>query len=239
MLADVPCDAVVLGGDTGQARSVVGYLDTVATAGRPTYFVLGNHDFYGGSISGVRRIQALCRDRRDLSWLPDAGVVALTDQTCLVGHDGWGDGRLGDYWALRVQLNDFLLIEELAGLSDRDRLARLNALGDEAAAHLRAVLPEALDRFGHVLVAIHVPPFRDACWHEGRISDDDWLPHFTCAAAGEVLRAEAARQPDRAISVLCGHTHGAGEVLIAPNLRVITGGAAYGRPAIQAVLEVR
>lgn len=34
----------------------------------------------------------------------------------------------------------------------------------------------------------HVPPFREASWHQGRISDDDWLPHFTCKAVGDVLR---------------------------------------------------
>ena len=32
----------------------------------------------------------------------------------LVGHDGWADARLGDYERSQVQLNDFVLIEELA-----------------------------------------------------------------------------------------------------------------------------
>lgn len=29
--------------------------------------------------------------------MPEAGVVRLTETTCPVGHDGRGDGRLGDY----------------------------------------------------------------------------------------------------------------------------------------------
>jgi 3',5'-cyclic-AMP phosphodiesterase len=37
----------------------------------------------------------------------------LTPNTALVGHDGWGDGRLGDLNWSGVILNDFLLIEEL------------------------------------------------------------------------------------------------------------------------------
>jgi hypothetical protein len=38
--------------------------------------------------------------------------------------------------------------------------------------------------------------------------------------------------------VLCGHTHGSGEVQILDNLFVMTGGARYGEPAIQHVLNV-
>ena len=83
-----------------------------------------------------------------------------------------------------------------------------------------------------------MPPFREACWHEGRISDDDWLPHFTCKAVGDVLSEAMRARPDRQMTVLCGHTHGAGEAEILPNLRVSTGGAVYGEPEVQRVFEV-
>src|SRR5438874_8164912 len=98
----------------------------------------------------------------------------------------------------------------------------MQELGDEASAYLRSVLPEALRRFRHVIVLTHVPPFREACWHQGRISTDDYLPHFTCKAAGDALREAMAAQPDRQMTVLCGHTHGEGEARILPNLRVLT-----------------
>ena len=35
------------------------------------------------------------------------------------------------------------------------------------------------------------------------------------------------------MTVLCGHTHGKGEVQILPNLIVKTGGADYGKPELQ------
>jgi hypothetical protein len=38
--------------------------------------------------------------------------------------------------------------------------------------------------------------------------------------------------------VLCGHTHGSGEARILPNLRVLAGGAVYGKPGVQRVREV-
>ena len=100
------------------------------------------------------------------------------------------------------------------------------------------VLPDALGRFGHVVVVTHVPPFRAACWYRGQVSDDDWLPHFTCQAAGDVLADAMRARPDRRMTVVCGHTHGAGEAQVLPNLRVFTGGAAYGAPAVRRVLTV-
>jgi hypothetical protein len=165
--------------------------------------------------------------------------VDLSPRTALLGHDGWGDARLGNVEATPVELTDFHVIAELSGTNGRERIALLRHLGDEAAAHVRRVLPEALKSHEQVLVVTHVPPLREACWHRGGYSDDDWLPYFTCKALGDVLLAEARRRPDRRITVLCGHTHSGGECRPLPNLRVVTGAAEYGRPAVQPLrLEV-
>lgn len=233
-------DAVLIGGDIAEAHDVEDWLRFLEQQlERPIYFVLGNHDYYGGSIARVReRIAARAEASRWLCWLDTADVVQLTESTGLVGHGGWADGRRGDYANSRVLLNDYLLIAELSGLDRETRRSKLMALGDEAAAHVRRALPSALDRFSHVVLLTHVPPFREACWHEGRISTDDFLPHFTCQAVGDVLLEIMRPRPDRTLTVLCGHTHGEGEARPLPNLCVRTGGAVYGRPALQPLVEV-
>ncbi len=129
-------------------------------------------------------------------------------------------------------LNDYVLIEELAHIGPEARLERLHALGDAAAEHFRRVLPEAIAHFRSVIAVTHVPPFREACWHRGQISDDNWLPHFACKALGDALVDVMSAHPDRELLVLCGHTHSPGEAQVLPNLRVRTGGAEYGRPEI-------
>jgi hypothetical protein len=239
-LAAVQADGVLLSGDIGEAPDVLHYLNELDTRlGRPIYFVLGNHDFYRGSIGVVRqKIKALCAACPNLIWLSQTGAIALTDNTGLVGHDGWGDGRYGDYWGSRVEPSDWYVIAELMGLDHATRLEKLHALGDEGASHLREVLPAALERFRKVIVVTHVPPFREACWYRGRVSDDAWLPHFSCKAVGDVLTETVSAHPDRSVAVLCGHTHGAGEKLMLPNLCVLTGGAVYGKPEIQRVVPV-
>jgi 3',5'-cyclic AMP phosphodiesterase CpdA len=233
-------DGVLVGGDIAQAASFEAALRQMEERiGKPIWFVLGNHDFYGASVAAVRqRAATLSREGR-IVWLGAVEAVELTPRTGLVGHDGWGDARLGDHEGTSVILNDFLRITDLIG-TDRTQLAGvLGRLGEESAVHLRRVLPVALERFEHVVVLTHVPPFREACWHEGRISGDDYLPYFACKATGNVLLDEASRHGDRLVTVLCGHTHSSGEYRPLPNLRVITGAAQYGRPTIQwPLLEV-
>ncbi len=233
-------DAVLIGGDIGEAPSLPGYLRRIAgRLGRPIYFVLGNHDFYHGSFRAVHAaVEKLTTESRWLTWLTRAGVVTLTPEVGLVGHDSWADGRCGDYQNSWVIMNDYLLIEEFAGLRQAGRLDKLHELGDAAAAYFRAILPEAFRQYRRLLLLTHVPPFQEACWHEGQISDENFLPHFVCRAAGEALREVMMAHPERELLVLCGHTHGAGRAQILPNLLVLTGGAEYGAPTVQRVFEL-
>jgi predicted MPP superfamily phosphohydrolase len=238
-------DAVLLGGDTTESPILCQHLSEMAEAlRRPIYFVLGNHDFYRGSIAETRRLVAGLADQSPLlTYLSRAGVVEIGSQTALVGHDGWADGREGDFHHSDVVLNDYLLIDELARFDGRGELDRralgseLAALGDQAAEHFAAVLPEALKTGRRVVALTHVPPFRQACWHQGQISDVNYLPHFSCRAVGQVLRETMQSHPESELLVLCGHTHGKGEVHILDNLHVLTAGADYGSPAIQRIFE--
>jgi len=233
--------ALLLGGDISIAREIEEVIVALADeAGLPVHFVLGNHDYYGGSIHAVRaRVGRLVHPRA--SWLPAAGPRDLAPGVALVGHGGWGDARLGDFAGSGVVLTDYMVIEELRAAFDieafdgtfgpctrlRDELRRL---GREAADCLAPQLHEAAAGAEHVVVLTHVPPFREACWYDGRISDDNYLPAFTCGAVGELLREAAAAHPACRFTVLCGHTHGAGVARIADNLTAHTQGAVYGAP---------
>lgn len=239
-VAEASPDVLLIGGDVGEAPDVIGHLRRIAGHVHcPIYFVLGNHDYYFGSIEGVRSAaDELCRETENLTFLTSTGPADLTPHTALLGHDGWADARLGDYERSLVMMNDYRLIREFAGVSKRDRWPMLRAMGDAAADHVRRHLPDALASHEHVLLLTHVPPLREACWYQGQISNDEWLPHFTCLALGQALLAVMREHPQRRLTVLCGHTHSSGECRPLENVRVITGGAEYGHPSIQQVFDV-
>lgn len=238
-------DALVLCGDTSHADELESHLSQMYLSFRkPIYFILGNHDFYGSSISEMRDKAAswgwnscsVGGPMPPIYYLPASVPQLLGDGVALIGHDGWGDCRNGKFdpgfW-----LSDFEVIDELAGLSDRSRVAALQKLGTEAAMFLEEAVAQALEEADTVIVATHAPPFVEAAWHIYAPSDPEALPHFTCQAVGRVLRWAMESNPDKRMLVLCGHTHTAREVFVLPNLKVIAGGAKYGHPALQKTLD--
>ncbi len=116
-------DVVLISGDIAEATDVAYYLAMIDDElQRPVYFVLGNHDFYFGSILEVRNeVEILCSGRSNLIYLTTSGVHGLTDKVGLVGHDSWADARIGDYERSMIMMNDYKLIRELAGVNKEDR----------------------------------------------------------------------------------------------------------------------
>lgn len=234
-------DVILVSGDIGEADTVVEYLCRLSEGiGKPIYFVLGNHDFYRGSIATVRETVKNVRGAKaPIVWLSGVDYVSLTTNVALVGHDGWGDGGYGDASGSSVILNDYFLIDEFRERPHGDYLQKLKTLGDEAGQHFRTALPRALADHKNVIALTHVPPFRESCWHQGQIANDEWLPFFSCRGTGAAMWDVMMQHPDRFLHVFCGHTHSAGECQILPNLGVSTGGSTYGHPQLQRVVEVQ
>ena len=144
-------DAVAICGDIAESHDLPNYLRTIdELLQKPVYFVLGNHDFYRGSVQKTRqKVVETVKQSRHLNYLTAMEVVALTPKTALVGHDGWADTRLGDFSRSEAVLNDFRLIEELAAWYNGETLDKhglkrtMMAFADEAARHFENVLKQA------------------------------------------------------------------------------------------------
>jgi predicted phosphohydrolase len=239
-LAARDVDAWLLGGDIGEANSILRFLQMFED-GLPckTYFALGNHDFYGSSLADVRtRVGQMASHSRRLVWLTESDPQLLADGVAIVGDDAWADARFGNARGTTVELNDFYLIRELTDLPRAELVRRLNDLGDEAAVRLAQKLERAAASREHVVVLTHVPPFWEAAWHQGKPSGEDWVPWFACQAVGEAILSCAAARPQTGFIVLCGHTHGAGTCTPAPNVTVHTAGAEYGAPGVQRLFDI-
>lgn len=234
---------LLIGGDIGEAPDFIQYLKELSQAlDRTIYFVLGNHDYYRSSIAKVEDAASeLHRNHSNIHWLAETEIVPLTSDIALVGHGGWGDGRYGDFRSSKVELNDFLLIQELVetGLEPDKLQSRLQELGDRSAKFLSKILPQALSQYSQVYVLTHVPPFSEACLYKNEPADDNWLPFFACQAVGDVLREMSRQYPDCQIEVLCGHSHHQADVQIEDNLHVFCGHAEYKKPQIARIFDIK
>jgi hypothetical protein len=91
------------------------------------------------------------------------------------------------------------------------------------------LLPYALQRYRHVLVATHAPVLEQAALYDGRKCGGQFLPHFVNIAAGGVLVGIARNHPKSRLTVLCGHTHSAARVRGGANLEVLVGAPGVAR----------
>ena len=243
-IVDTHCDAVLISGDIAEAPNVENLLSEMAEYVKtPVYFVLGNHDYYRGQVSDVRAAMVdLTHAHDELFWLPASGIHELAKDVILVGQDGWADGRFGDYQNSRVAINDSRMIGDLFQakiLGKFQLLEKMQELADTDAAQLQINLDQAASKKPKkIIVLTHVPPFKESCMHMGKISDDDWLPYFSCKVIGDVLMEIANKYPSIDFLVLCGHTHSESNYQPLPNLTVKAGMAEYRYPHVQEVFDL-
>ncbi len=235
-------DAILITGDIAEATNITDILSEFsAQTNKTIYFVLGNHDYYSGSVAKVRKeIRALCSKNKKLIWLGNPEIITLNNHTVLVGHDGWADTRYGDFDHSSINLNDSRLIAELyqAFLLNKSELRNvMKKLADDDAKILEQTINEAVSsNIKKIIIATHIPPFPECCLHKEKQSDDNWLPYFASKATGDIVSAIAQKNPQINFLVLCGHTHS--EALFNPydNLEIKAGKALYYCPELQEII---
>lgn len=239
------CEGVLISGDIAEAPSITDIMKEMAAhIQKPIYFVLGNHDYYRGTVAEIKKeMTELTQTENSLYWLPASGSQVLMDNTVLLGQDGWADGRYGDYANSNVALNDSQLIDELFQEKLKGKYAlleKMQALADADAIQLTEQLEQAIHQHHpkKIIIVTHVPPFKEACTYQGKISNDDYLPYFGSKATGDALLRIAKENLNVEFLVLCGHTHGEANYKPLENLTVKVGKAQYYRPQIQKIIEI-
>lgn len=247
-VSDLEPDAILISGDIADGEKLEVILhEMICVLQIPIYFVLGNHDYYHSSIRYIRdTIPLLCKDEYNLKWLPDEYIAQkLNSDTFLVGIDGWADGKYGDYVNSDICLNDSLFIEELKKsriLGKRHLWQTMESLADDDVGVLEDDLKRAIHSHypppKNIIILTHVPPFEESCLHEGKPTHPDYLPFFASKTMGDMLLKFAQNNKDIEFLCLCGHTHSRAYFKPLDNLVVKTGGATYGKPEIQEIIEI-
>lgn len=234
-------NAVVISGDIAESHNVVPLLEEMQNVIKiPIYFVLGNHDFYGSSVKAVKR------SVRPFGYLGVLGLAPLTENTVVLGVDGWGDCRNGDFKNSRLTMSDWFYIDDLKdvyheyNLFGRDMLKRtLQKLADSDARKLkRKVLRAIAEGYTKLIIVTHVPPFEEVCIHAGKKSTPDGLPFFSSKILGTTILPIAQKYPEIDFLWLSGHTHSRATYSPCPNMICKVAKAEYYFPQIEEIIEV-
>ena len=245
-------DGLVITGDIAVSGTIYDFLGLLSGAyQRPIYFVLGNHDYYGDWMGNTKeKVRAVCKAVPEgiLNWATESGVIQLSEDTVLIGHDGIYDGLCGRGHGTDLSLHDFQMKTGILDLAEalqfgvRHLFEKLLDLAKLSAAMVESSIRDAVvagDSIQRVIIITHVPPFHEASYFRGRPSDDRSAPYYVNKTMGDMLRRVTAQYPQVKFDVFAGHTHGKQHYRAEENLDVYVGSARYSKaPQFQAHIEV-
>lgn len=244
-------DVVVCTGDITNGLYLQEDLEQLVTELHPIkfYFVLGNHDYWKSNIQLTRK--KLREGKFCNNWLTSAGIVPIVpDKICLIGSDGWYDGRLGKFFLDGgIEMNDWYYISDFDECLDKttDTIDRrkiwtvINTLAEESSLQIKQQAELAIQNgYGTVIVATHVPPFAENALNypygkkkpstRPEKSSIYNLPCYSSKTMGDVLTELAEKNPEVMFNVFCGHAHADATVKHFPNLVCSTAFSAYKHP---------
>lgn len=236
-LEEAEGDHILITGDIAESHNVVFFITEMeGRTGKPVHFILGNHDFYGSSVVATRR------SVRHLGYLPKSFGVPLSADTVLIGVDGWGDCRNGDYENSRLTMSDWLYIDDLRkeyGKGMAKLKTKLMSLADLDAGKLKRRVLRAIENgYKKIIIATHVPPFKEACLNAGRKSTDGGLCFFSSKCLGDTILPIAKKNSGVDFLWLSGHTHSRAKHKPCNNLTSKVAKAEYFYPQIEEIINV-
>lgn len=207
--------------------------------GRPIYFVLGNHEFWGSSFAKIQEgVRQLCKQYRNLIWLDEANIVPLSEEACVIGASGWYDARVGNPSYIKYTF-DWWAIEDFRKLPNMNaRIERFRELADESAQLISNRLEEALETYRIVYLATHFPPYPEAHRASDWISEKFYEPYNTNVALGEAIDRVMDKHKKRHLHIICGHTHSRVQIIRRPNIECRVGGGSYSKISDEEIIYI-
>lgn len=230
-------DACVISGDISTFTNAHLLGQFASTYKKPIYFVLGNHDAWGGSFDQcARKTRAICKAHSNLTWLTNSSAIVIAPGVSLCGVDGWYDAEFGSGMDSSFRMVDWNAIRDFHGQS----IGEIVATSRELARGFTMMARMKLDatRAPRVIFATHIPPYEESALHEGKPSSRSAVPWYTSKCMGLALSAWANDNPHRELTTLCGHTHSPSEYKPEHNHTVLCGTSDYGKPQISRIFEL-
>ena len=239
-------DIVLCTGDISNGELLSEDVQQLVTELTPTkfYFVLGNHDCWGSSFNQVEQEMF---NKFPNNWLSSAGLVKLTDEVCLIGQDGWYDGKLGKPFGSGIQMNDWFKIKDFNECLEFGEVNKTKILdfvknkAEQSVLKLKSSIEIGIAAgFKTFIIATHMPPFAENALDypygkkkpttKPEPSSPYSLPWYTNKTMGDMLIEISELYPDKMFNVFCGHAHADSIVKHRENLICSTAYSVYGKP---------
>ena len=205
LVAENP-NVIMITGDISISQKLVYHLSMIeSVVKRPVYYVLGNHDYYGGIIQNVRQtMKEISNMSQYLRYLPTTPYVQLSPSTALIGHDGWYDATAGVVGKTNFVMNDWIKIGDYALKNSvvrqspnyKNIIEVSQKLAHESVVHISGAIKAAAKYYKVIVIATHFPPFEEVHQHNERSSDPGVQPWYTSKVLGETLKRAAEAFPN-------------------------------------------
>lgn len=238
-LEDSEFDIALITGDIASSSNLPEHLAMLAKAcgSKPLYITLGNHDYYGSSISEtLERTRLLCGQIPNLHHLSESGAIDLDNYTFLVGGDGWADGQWRGRRTEDIRSPDHYSIRDFRSLNKWQCYRKMKQLGKESTNAIRQRIKPKMRSAQKIIIANHIPPFRTSALFNGKPCDANYQPHFVQSTLGAMLIGMAKENPEKQFMTLSGHTHSECSDQVFTNLTSMVGGHKKHQPKIQEIL---
>jgi len=226
-ISKIEFDHLVVTGDISDGSLLSKHLRMLSKSiDQDIWFVLGNHDFYGRYMSDVcNEIRDVTEDYQNLHWLTESEPLKISNDSYLIGVDGWFDCTAGSDLILHYAL-DSVLIKDFRSvdvtwkkIEEFKRLAKLSAL------QFSEKFQKCKDA-KKIVLATHVPP-----WVSEYGLNDEMNNHMKSYNTNCVLGAQiediAKANKDKEFLIISGHTHKKYESYPLKNIHNIVSDAWY------------
>lgn len=234
-------DGIFITGDITTGNQIYHHLDLmVKIITKPIYFVLGNHDFYHECFEAIDILmKEICLKHSNLYFLDNLESIKLNENTGLIGHTGWYDGRWRNPKTSIVYSWDFALISDFKEEKHfKSKLRLVRDLADMAAEQIGRNLEKALQKYDTVYMLTHIPPWPER-YSSLRIPFDlFWKPYNSSKIMADTLSYIMDKHPGKQLNVLAGHTHNRKYTKISNNINLFVGDATHGKMHIENIFSI-
>lgn len=223
-----PHPYICISGDIGENKLSYQILNLLSKqTDKIIFFVLGNHDYYGFSISEFQKMtDSIYRSHPKIHYLSALQPIEIKKNIGIIGIDNFYDFTgIEDIDPKSITSKDFFKISDFSDLQFSEIRNFLTCYSSICADFLEKKLNAGFAKFDKLILVCHVPITMKEELLKNEYGNKKWEPILSNPHLGQFLEKYMGQRPDKKLRVLSGHTHHKAHVSLLENLNISVGKA--------------